>query len=193
MRLREMREIVQLRAVELDATKRRLSECYDVADLRRAARRRTPRPVFDYVDGAADAEISAASNVAAFRKWRFQPRVLGDVSSVDTSASVLGAPLPVPLALGPTGYTRMMHADGEIGVARAAARFGVPYTLSTMATTGIEELREAVSSSGESSAGGSSAGGSSPLWFQLYILRDRAAAFSLVSRAWDSGFRVPVV
>jgi L-lactate dehydrogenase (cytochrome) len=174
-----MREIVQLRGIELDATKRRLSECYDVADLRRAARRRTPRPVFDYVDGAADGEISASSNVAAFRKWRLQPRVLADVSSVDTSASVLGSPLPVPLALGPTGYTRMMHADGETGVARAAARFGVPYTLSTMATTGIEELREAV--------------GSSPLWFQLYILRDRAAAFSLVSRAWDSGFRVLVV
>lgn len=190
-----MRQIVQLRSVELDTTRRQLAACYDISDLRRAARRRIPRPVFDYVDGAADAEISAAGNIAAFRRWRFQPRVLADVSSVDTSASVLGASLPVPFVLGPTGYTRMMHPDGEVGAARAASRFGVPYTLSTMATTGIESLRAAVAGA----AGAAAAGAADPtavppqLWFQLYILRDRAAAFSLVSRAWDAGFRVLVV
>jgi L-lactate dehydrogenase (cytochrome) len=181
-----MRQIVQLRAVELDATKRRLAACYDIADLRTVARRRIPRPVFDYVDGAADTEVSSSDNVAAFRRWRFLPRVLADVSSVDTSASVLGASLPVPFLLGPTGYTRMMHPDGEIGAARSAARFGVPYTMSTMATTGIEEVRDAV-------AAISPAAASPRLWFQLYLLRDRAAAFSLVARAWDSGFRVLVV
>jgi L-lactate dehydrogenase (cytochrome) len=181
-----MRQIVQLRAVELDATKRRLAACYDIADLRSVARRKIPRPVFDYVDGAADTEITSSDNVAAFRRWRFLPRVLTDVSAVDTSTSVLGASLPVPFLLGPTGYTRMMHPDGEIGAARAATRFGVPYTLSTMSNTGIEAVRDGV-------AAVSPAALSPELWFQLYLLRDRAEAFSLVSRAWDSGFRVLVV
>jgi L-lactate dehydrogenase (cytochrome) len=147
--------------------------------------------VFDYVDGAADTEISSSENVAAFRRWRFLPRVLADVSAVDTSTSVLGSTIPVPFLLGPTGYTRMMHRDGEIGAARSAARFGVPYTLSTMATTGIEEVRDGVAA--VSPAAAFPAAVSPELWFQLYILRDRAAAFSLVSRAWDSGFRVLVV
>ena len=79
--------------------------------------------------------------MAAFRSWRFLPRVLAGVAAADTSASVLGASLPVPLLLGPVGYTRMLHPDGEIGAARSALRHGLPYTLSTMASTGIEELR----------------------------------------------------
>jgi L-lactate dehydrogenase (cytochrome) len=177
MRVRDMRKLVQLRPVSLDATERRLSRCYDVSDLRHAAQRRIPRPVFDYVDGAADEEIAAAANTAAFRSWRFEPRVLAGVASVDTSAPVLGAPLPVPLLLGPSGYTRMLHPDGEIGAARSAVRHGLPYTLSTMAATGIEELRAGV-------------GGASPgsLWFQLYLLKDRTQAHDLVRRAADNGF-----
>jgi L-lactate dehydrogenase (cytochrome) len=177
MRVRDMRKLVQLRPVSLDATERRLSRCYDVSDLRRAAQWRIPRPVFDYVDGAADEEIAAAANTAAFRSWRFVPRVLAGVASVDTSAPVLGAPLPVPLVLGPAGYTRMLHPDGEIGAARSAVRHGLPYTLSTMAATGIEELRAGV-------------GGVSPgsLWFQLYLLKDRTQAHDLVRRAADNGF-----
>jgi L-lactate dehydrogenase (cytochrome) len=176
-----MRDIVQLRPVELDATRRRLAACYDIGDLRRAARRQTPRPVFDYVDGAADAEVSVRSNVRAFERWRFQPRVLADVATPDTSTTLFGASLPVPVVLGPTGYTRMMHQDGEIGAARAAGRAGLPYTLSTMATTGTEEVASSVS------------GFSSPLWFQLYILKDRQRAYDMVARAWSAGFRVLVV
>jgi L-lactate dehydrogenase (cytochrome) len=176
-----MREIVQLRSVELDATRRRLAACYDVGDLRRAARRRIPRPVFDYVDGAADTELSAAGNVRAFERWRFQPRVLADVAAADTSTSLLGAALSMPVVLGPTGYTRMMHPDGELGAARAAARAGLPYTLSTMATTGINEVAAAVS------------GLPGALWFQLYILKDRQRAYDLVDRAWSAGYRVLVV
>ena len=197
-----MRRIVRVRSVEWDATKRLLASCHDISDLRRAARRRIPRPVFDYVDGAADAEIALSGNVAAFRQWRFLPRALADVSSVDTSVSLFGASLPVPFALGPTGYTRMMHPAGEIGVARSAARFGVPYTLSTMATTGIEELRDAVAPVPGLAVPGLAvpdlavpgpAGTSPALWFQLYMLKDRDLAFSLVSRAWEAGFRVLVV
>ena len=185
-----MRKLVRLRSVELDSTRRRLAACYDVSDLRRVAKRRIPRPVFDYVDGAADEEMAAAANVAAFRQWRFLPRVLADVADVDTSATVFGSVLPVPLLLGPAGYTRMLHPDGESGAARSATRHGMPYTLSTMAATGIEELAGAVG--GGAGAGG--AGAARPeLWFQLYILKDRAQANDLVSRAADNGFRALVV
>ena len=177
-----MRKLVQLRAVTLDPTARRLGACYDIFDLRLAAKQRIPRPVFDYVDGAADEEVAAAANMAAFRSWRFLPRVLAGVAAADTSAPVLGATLPVPLLLGPAGYTRMMHPDGEIGAARSALRHGLPYTLSTMASTGIEELRSGVS-----------AGPGSDLWFQLYLTRNRPQAFDLVSRAADNGYSTLVV
>lgn len=182
-----MRDIVQLRPLELNATRRRLAACLTIDDLRKTAERHTPRPVYDYVQGAADEELTSEANVAAFRRCRLRPRVLTDVSSVDTSVSLFGARLPVPMLLGPTGYTRMMHADGEIGVARAAARAGVPYTLSTMATTGIEELRDAlVTTPGLEAA-------SPDLWFQLYILKDRDRAHALVDRTWEAGFRTLVV
>ena len=183
MKVREMRKLVQLRGVTLNATERRLGACFDVADLRQAAKRRIPRPVFDYVDGGADEEIGIAANVAAFRSWRFLPRVLVGVAAADTSAPVLGATLPVPLLLAPTGYTRMLHPDGEIGAARSALRHGVPYTLSTMATTRLEELR----------AGVAGTGADGDLWFQLYLTRDRPRAFDLVARAADNGYSTLMV
>lgn len=180
MKVREMRKLVQLRAVSLDATQRRLGSCYDVGDLRRVAKRLIPRPVFDYVDGAADEEIAVAANVAAYRSWRFLPRVLAGVAAVDTSATVYGSALPVPMVLAPTGYTRMLHPDGEIGAARSAVRHGLPYTLSTMATTGIEDLRAA-------------AGPDAELWFQLYLTKDRVQAYDLVDRARDNRYSALVV
>jgi L-lactate dehydrogenase (cytochrome) len=185
-----MRRLVQLRSVSLDATERRLAACYDVADLRRVARRRIPRPVFDYVDGAADEELAVAANASAFRAWRFLPRVLASVETVDLSCSVLGSVLPAPFLLGPAGYTRMLHPDGEIGAARSAFRHGMPYTLSTMAATGIEELRAGVS--GISAASGV-ADAPGELWFQLYLLKDRVQAYDLIDRAADKGYRVLVV
>jgi L-lactate dehydrogenase (cytochrome) len=214
-----MRKLVQLRTVPLDARTRRLGACYDISDLRRAARRRIPRPVFDYVEGAADEEISVAANVAAFRSWRFLPRVLAGVESTDTSAPVLGSTLPAPMVLAPTGYTRMLHPDGEIGAARSAFRHGLPYTLSTMATTGIEELRASVGggtagggtagggtagdgtagdagggSAGDAGGGSSATGGlNGELWFQLYLLRDRAQAYRLVELAGSNGYTTLVV
>jgi L-lactate dehydrogenase (cytochrome) len=191
-----MRRLVRLRTVPLDAQARRLGSCYDIADLRRAAKRRIPRPVFDYVDGAADEEIAVAANVAAFRSWRFLPRVLAGVASADTSAPVFSSTLPVPMVLGPTGYTRMLHPDGEIGGARSAVRHGLPYTLSTMATTGIEELRDSAGSAGAGSAGAGSAGAGSAgaeLWFQLYLTRDRVQSYDLVDRAAAHGYTALVV
>jgi len=186
-----MRRLVQLRSVSLDATERRLATCYDVADLRRVARRRIPRPVFDYVDGAADEELAVAANASAFRTWRFLPRVLASVETVDLSCPVFGSVLLAPFLLGPAGYTRMLHPDGEIGAARSAFRHGMPYTLSTMAATGIEELRAGVA--GITAASGVAGAPGAELWFQLYLLKDRVQAYDLVDRAADNGYRVLVV
>ena len=185
-----MRRLVQLRTVPLDATERRLAACYDVADLRRVARRRIPRPVFDYVDGAADEELAVAANASAFRAWRFLPRVLASVETVDLSSPVLGSVLPAPFLLGPAGYTRMLHPDGEIGAARSAFRHGMPYTLSTMAATGIEELRAGVAGISAVSEVPDAPG---ELWFQLYLLKDRVQAYDLLDRAAGNGYRVLVV
>ncbi len=178
MRASEIRQLVKMKPVELDATRRRLSACHDVADLRAAGRRRTPRPVFDYVDGGADEELSLRANTRAFRRWRFQPRALVDVSEPDTSAAFLGSVAPLPLVLAPTGYTRMMHPGGEIAAARSAQRHGLPYTLSTMATTTIEAVAE---------------NAQPDLWFQLYILRDAGLNKELVDRAAAAKYRVLVV
>ena len=178
MRASEIRQLIQMKPVELDATRLRLSACHDIADLRAVGRRLIPRPVFDYVDGGADEELSLRGNTRAFRRWRFQPRALVNVSQPDTSAAFLGSVAPLPLALAPTGYTRMMHPAGEIGAARAAQRHGLPYTLSTMATTTIEAVAE---------------GAQPDLWFQLYILRDSGLTKELVDRAAAAGYRVLVV
>ena len=168
-----------MKPVELNSTRRRLAACHDIADLRDAARRLIPRPVFDYVDGAADEEVSLAANTAALRRRRFQPRVLAGLPAADTTARVLGADLPLPLVLGPTGYTRMMHPDGELAVARSAQRYGLPYTLSTMATTPIEEVRQAAETA--------------ELWFQLYVMRDAGLNKELVARADTAGYRVLMI
>jgi L-lactate dehydrogenase (cytochrome) len=178
MRASEIRRLIQLKPVELDAARRRLSACHDIYELRRSARRVIPRPVFDYVDGAADEELSMAANVRAFRRWRFQPRALTSIAAVNTSARLLDRDLPLPLVLAPTGYTRMMHPAGESAVARAAQRHRLPYTLSTMSTTSIEDVAAAAQPD---------------LWFQLYIQKDEGLTKELVNRADASGYRVLVV
>ena len=167
-----------MKPVELDAARRRLSACHDVYELRRSARRVIPRPVFDYVDGAADEELSMAANMRAFRRWRFQPRALTGITAVDTSTRLLDRDLPLPLVMAPTGYTRMMHPAGESGAARAAQRHGLPYTLSTMSTTSIEDVAAAAQPD---------------LWFQLYIQKDEGLTKELVNRAAAAGYRVLVV
>src|SRR4029077_8658856 len=117
-------ELIRMRPPDRRASARRLAHCHDIADLRRAAKRLIPRPVFDYVDGGSDEELSLAGNVKAFRRWRFVPRALGDVAEVDTTGQVFGRSVPLPLVLAPTGYTRIMHPAGEIAAGRAAERAG---------------------------------------------------------------------
>jgi L-lactate dehydrogenase (cytochrome) len=190
MRASEIRELIRVKPVELDATRRRLSACHDIADLRATGRRLIPRPVFDYVDGGADEEVSLRANTRAFRQYRFQPRTLVNVSEADTSTAFLGSVTPLPLVLAPTGYTRMMHPAGEIAAARAAQRHGLPYTLSTMATTPIEAVAEAVPSPPTDP---DLPPGQPDLWFQLYILRDSGLNKELVDRAAAAKYRVLVV
>jgi L-lactate dehydrogenase (cytochrome) len=168
-----LRSVVRFKRFETDPVTRRLRGAASVADLRRLARRRLPAGVFDYIDGAAEDERTLAANVDAFAAVTFRPRVLRDVSSIDTSTTLLGQPLPMPLVLAPTGFTRIADPQGELAVARAAARAGLPYTLSTMATRSIEEV--AAASTG-------------PKWFQVYVWRDRGLVKELVERAHRAGY-----
>ncbi len=170
----ELREVVQFRRPVRDRTARRLQRALTVGDLRSAARRTTPRSVFDYVDGAAEEEITAARNVAAYRRVRFQPEALRSVADPDTSVELLGRRIPLPLVFGPTGYTRMMHHHGEAAVARVAEHVGVPYALSTVGSTSIEDVRRAAPV-GE-------------LWFQVYYTTDEKINEMLLSRAEAAGY-----
>jgi L-lactate dehydrogenase (cytochrome) len=163
-----LRAVIRIEHIETDPVERRLARAASVDDLRALARRRLPRGVFDYVDGGAEDELTMAANRAAFASTGFRPRVLRNVGSVDTSSTLLGHPVSSPLVLAPTGFTRIVHPDGELAVARAAERAGVPYTLSTLSTASIEDVR-AVSDG--------------RLWFQVYAWRDRGLVKEMVSRA----------
>ena len=143
----EFRELARPRPIAGNATDRRLAGAATVADLREIARRRAPRAVFDYTDGAAGAEISLRRAREAFQRIEFCPSVLRDVSAVDPSTRLLGMPSALPLAFAPTGFTRLMHTEGEIAVGRVAERTGIPYALSTMGTTSLEALATAASPS----------------------------------------------
>ena len=175
----ELRELLQFRRLELDPVERRLAKAFTIADLREGARKTTPRAVFNYTDGAAEEEITIARCRQAFRDIEFVPSVLRDVSSPDPSTEIFGATLAFPLVLAPTGYTRMMHNDGEQAVARVAARYNVPYTLSTVGTTTVEDLAEAAPDGNN--------------WFQLYVAKDRAKTIELIDRVIASGYRVLMV
>jgi L-lactate dehydrogenase (cytochrome) len=175
----ELRELARPRPLTRDATDRRLAAAATVADLREIARRRVPRAVFDYTDGAAGAEISLRRSREAFERVEFCPSVLRDVSAVDPSTQLLGSASALPLAFAPTGFTRLMHTEGETAVGRVAERIGIPYALSTMGTTTVEALAAAA-------PGGRR-------WFQLYLWKDRAASAALVERARAAGYEALVL
>src|SRR5690606_11251047 len=141
---------------------------------RLVAKRRTPRAPFDFGDGAAEAEISLRRARQAFEDVEFHPTVLTDVSHVDTSREVLGVRSSHPFAIAPIGFTRMMSSEGERAGAAAAAAFGIPFTLSTMGTTSIEDV--------------AAASGDGRRWFQLYLWRDRERSLALVERAAAAGY-----
>ena len=178
-KLDDLRPLVRMQRPELDPVARRLERALTIGDLRSIARRRTPRSVFDYTDGAAEAEISLRRARAEFARIEFQPSVLRDVSDVDLSVTTRGRRAEVPFSFAPTGFTRMMNHEGEPAVARVAARRGIPYALSTMGTTSIEDVADA-------SLGGR-------LWFQLYVWRDRSAAEDLIHRAQAAGYEALIL
>ena len=167
------RSVVRFRMPTLNPLERRLQRCVSVDDMRRVAKRRLPRGVFDYIDGAAEDERSLERNVAAFATYQFEPRVLRDVSNLDTSTTLFGQSLSMPLIIAPTGYGRIAHSQGELAVARAAQRAGIPYSLSTMGTRSIEEIAAVCESD---------------KWFQIYTWRDRPLVEELVARAKEAGY-----
>ena len=163
----------------LSRKRRWLARAQTIDDLRTMAARTTPRSVFDYVDGGAESEISVERSRESFQKLTFHPRILRGVSEVDTRALILGKQARLPLVLGPSGFTRMLHHEGERGVAVAAATAGIPYALSTMGTTSLEDVRSAAPH-GEH-------------WFQLYVWRDRGLSAELIRRAQAAGYSALVL
>jgi L-lactate dehydrogenase (cytochrome)/glycolate oxidase len=158
----------------LSPRERRLAAALTIEDLRQAAKRRTPRAAFDYTDGAADDELSLSRARQAFADVEFHPSILRDVSKVDTSTDVLGVRTSQPFGIAPTGFTRLMQTEGEIAGVTAAEAAGIPYTLSTMGTTSIEDVAAAAPGARK--------------WFQLYMWRDRDRSMALVERAAKAGF-----
>ena len=174
MKISEVRTLLQLRKPEPDRVERTLKRCVTIEDLQHAAWRRWPKSVRGYVEGGADGEVSLARNRAAYESVGLVPSPLRDVTDVDLRTSILGGDSALPFALAPTGYTRMMHTAGEGAVAHAARDAGIPYTMSTMATTSLENVA--------ADMGGD-------LWFQLYVWRDRGLVRELIERAKASGYR----
>ncbi len=155
------------------------SSAVNIGDLRVCAKRRLPRAIFDFFDGGAEDEIALRDNRAAYERVRLAPRVLRDVSKIDMSCEILGGPSKMPLVIAPTGGIGIAWPGADVAIARAASKYGVPYTLSTTATATIEAVAEA--------------NGDGRRWFQLYILYDRGFTDKLVERAWAAGYEALVV
>jgi L-lactate dehydrogenase (cytochrome) len=173
-KIKDLAPLMQFKVPELNAKKRRLEAALTIHDLRAIAKKRTPKAAFDYTEGAAEAEISLTRARQAFEDIEFQPSILRDVSRVSTGWDVLGAPVAQPFGIAPTGFTRMMQTEGEIAGAHAAAKAGIPFSLSTMGTTAIEDVK-AANPHGRN-------------WFQLYMWKDRDRSMALVERAAAAGF-----
>ena len=173
-KVRDLAPLLQFKKPELDGRKRRLAAAYTIEDLRAIAKRRTPKAPFDYTDGAAEGELSLARARQAFQDIEFHPAILRDVSAVDTSTTILGGHSALPFGIAPTGFTRMMQTEGEIAGAGAAGAAGIPYALSTMGTSSIEDVA-AANPTGRN-------------WFQLYMWKERDRSMALVERAANAGF-----
>lgn len=175
---RSFRAVARFAQFETDADTRRLARVANVADLRGLARRRLPAGCFAYIDGAAEDELSARENIGAFERWRFKPRVLRDVSGIDVSGRVLGRPVAFPLVIAPTGFNRIACSAGELAVAPAAERAGVPYSLSTLGTRSIEEI--AAVNRGRKI-------------LQVYVWRDRKLMAEMLERALAADYEAIMI
>jgi len=171
----ELAPLLKFSLPTLRRKQRRLEKAYTIWDLRDIAKKRTPKGPFDYTDGSAESEISLERARQAFADLEFIPSILKDVSTADLSRTSLGENFSMPLGIAPTGFTRMMQTEGEIAGARAAEKFGIPFTLSTLGTTTIEDV-VAASPNGRN-------------WFQLYMWKDREGSMALVERAQRAGVK----
>jgi L-lactate dehydrogenase (cytochrome) len=170
----EVLELLQFKKPEFNGKKRRLDAALTTQDLRRIAKRRTPAAAFDYTDGGAEGEVSMRRARQAFEDIEFHPDILKPAQHVDTSTEVLGGLSALPFGIAPTGFTRLMQTEGEVAGAGAAGAAGIPFTLSTLGTTSIEQVKAA-------NPGGRN-------WFQLYVMREREISYGLVERAARAGF-----
>ena len=171
----ELAPLLQFSLPTLHRRKRRLEQAYTIWDLRDIAKRRTPKGPFDYTDGSAESEVSLERARQAYRDLEFIPSILKDVSTADLTRTALGETFSMPVGIAPTGFTRMMQTQGEIAGARAAEKFGIPFTLSTLGTTTIEDV---VASAPDGRN-----------WFQLYMWKDREGSMALVERAKRAGVK----
>jgi L-lactate dehydrogenase (cytochrome) len=175
----DLAPLIRFKKPVVNPVRRRLANAITIEDLRRVAKRTTPRAAFDYTDGAAEDELSLTRARQAFRDVELRPHILRDVSKVDLGRDVLGKRAELPFGIAPTGFTRLMHTEGEIAGATAAGDAGIPYTLSTMGTTSIEDVH-AANPDGRN-------------WFQLYMWKDRDRSMGLVERAAAAGYETLVV
>ena len=171
----ELSPLLKFTPPQLPSRAKRLSKALTIWDLRAIAKRRTPKGPFDYTDGAAESEVTLDRARRAYLDLEFRPNILIDVKNVSLECEVLGEKFAMPMGMAPTGFTRMMHSEGENAVARAAQKFGVPYTLSTLGTTTIEDVVNAAPDGTN--------------WFQLYMWKDRDASMQLVERAKKAGVK----
>lgn len=174
-RISELAPLLKFQTPTIHRKKRRLEKALTIWDLRELAKKRTPRGPFDYTDGAAETEVSLRRARQAFLDMEFQPNILHDVSNADLARTALGETFKMPFGIAPTGFTRMMHSEGERAGSRAAEKYGIPFTLSTLGTTSIEDVVSAAPNGTN--------------WFQLYMWKDREGSMALVERAQKAGVK----
>ena len=172
---KELAPLLKFAGPKFNRKKARLAKAFTIWDLRDIAKKRTPQGPFDYTDGAAESEASLDRARQVYRDLEFVPNILRNVSDVDLSVKTLGNTFAMPVGIAPTGFTRMMQTEGEIAGARAAAKFGIPFTLSTLGTTTIEDVVAAAPDGAN--------------WFQLYMWKDREGSMALVERARKAGVK----
>jgi L-lactate dehydrogenase (cytochrome) len=174
-KISELAPLLKFALPTLPSRKKRLAKAITIWDLRTIAKRRTPTGPFDYADGSAESELTLDRARRAFLDIELRPNILQDVSEASLSCDVLGEEFAMPVGIAPTGFTRMMHTEGEIAGARAAAKFGIPFSLSTLGTSSIENVVKAAPSGTN--------------WFQLYMWKDRDSSMELVRRAQAVGVK----
>ena len=174
-RWRDFAPLLKFSIPTLPSREKRLARALTIWDLRAIAKKRTPRGPFDYTDGAAESEATLERARRAYLDLEFRPNILHNVKDVSLECQVLGEKFAMPVGMAPTGFTRMMHSEGESAVAKAAQKFGVPFSLSTLGTTTIEDVVVAAPSGVN--------------WFQLYMWKDRDASMELVRRAQACGVK----